>query len=522
MKKCVLILCLCMITSTNAIYSQQEKTIKENVLVVNAQIPVRVFHKGQPVDNLTKDDFLLFEGKKPKTINGFFLKKRKIGGQQLPPVTKNKTAAQLRYFVLNFRINQYDNEIQKGLRYMFDNILREDDQLMVLVNDKQISFSSLPFKNHAITQIQKLLETESVAVRSRLLRDMQQVKTETMVQYQRFSTGRGSIEAAWDVLKLQRKAWLDHHRNYIVPEMLKYTHLASHLEYVKKQKWVINFYQANVFPLLKESGPMNRNIQSFITKFLEGGLPHERRNMDQMYNRLDKEINEAALFMVGDVSKLFYRVDAAYHAIMIPYEMNNKLENYEFRVVPTPIGSSFKRIAAETGGALIDSPDIAQSLEKIKNKESLYYLLTYVPDNPGKLGKITVKTTDRKYKIVYDDNTRTGVVANYLEKNVAPLPMVQLSGFTIKNKVLLLAVKDFLVPVKTSDAKAKINIHLLIKDQQNNVVYDKNRFMVPSRDSVEVSIPFKWLKKGEYYILGEVRDMLTGSTDVKFLQPMVQ
>ena len=35
----------------------QEKEIREDMVVINVEVPVRVMHKGQPVDNLIKSDF---------------------------------------------------------------------------------------------------------------------------------------------------------------------------------------------------------------------------------------------------------------------------------------------------------------------------------------------------------------------------------------------------------------------------------------------------------------------------------
>ena len=57
---------------------QEEEPIKEKVEVVNVEVPVRVFYRGKPVDNLTKQDFKLYERGKLKEINGFYIKRKKI------------------------------------------------------------------------------------------------------------------------------------------------------------------------------------------------------------------------------------------------------------------------------------------------------------------------------------------------------------------------------------------------------------------------------------------------------------
>jgi hypothetical protein len=60
--------------------SANQDVIKEKVEVVNVEVPVRVFLKGQPVDNLKKSDFKLYKDEILEQIreNGFFMKKKKI------------------------------------------------------------------------------------------------------------------------------------------------------------------------------------------------------------------------------------------------------------------------------------------------------------------------------------------------------------------------------------------------------------------------------------------------------------
>lgn len=60
--------------------------------MVNVEVPVRVFRNRKPIDNLTKDDFLLYENGELKTINGFFIKKKKIKAQTDAPVSSSQSS----------------------------------------------------------------------------------------------------------------------------------------------------------------------------------------------------------------------------------------------------------------------------------------------------------------------------------------------------------------------------------------------------------------------------------------------
>ena len=113
----ITILTILLVTSA-FLFCQEEESIKEKVDVVNVEIPVRVFYKDEPVGDLTKDDFRVYEGKKLQTINGFFVKRKKIA-QVIPQSDQEKPG---RYFVLIFQITNFNDEFKKGLDYLFNQI----------------------------------------------------------------------------------------------------------------------------------------------------------------------------------------------------------------------------------------------------------------------------------------------------------------------------------------------------------------------------------------------------------------
>jgi hypothetical protein len=507
------------------VFSQPGETIKEEVLVVNVEVPVRVFLDGKPVDNLTKDDFLLYEGKKQQQINGFFIKKRKIGTPSSWPNTEKDRNPMFmpRYFVLNFRISDYNRELQEGLGYMFEKILRDNDRLLVIANEKQLFFPNLQEKDKVYTEIGGVLSQQAQLARTRLFSAMQKIKNQMSMYYNVFSSPNGGvIKAAYDMIKMQGEIREEYYKLYILPDLPKYIHLAKHLEKIKLEKWVINFYQPELFPLLNEDGRIGRQVRSFIDKYNAGGLPHERRVMDKINRTMDLEMNEASVLMVKDIGKLFYRVDAAFHSIVIPTPLNSNSDDYEYKTTPTSIENTLRHITTETGGALLTSTQLPESLKTIEAMESVFYVLTYAPFEPGKKEEIRIKTRNENYKVVYDDNTRGAHLAEYLEKNMKEFPTVCLSEFSIDNKVLHAVIKDFLVPKQPRGASGQVSLRLVVKDQKNHIIYNQSKNLLPTKDFVTISIPLEWLKQGEYFIIGDVTDLLTGTGDMKLIQPLIR
>ena len=60
-----------------------EKQIREDLVVINIEVPVRVVRDGKTVGDLKKSDFRLFEDGKEIQINGFTEVRKKISAQKI-------------------------------------------------------------------------------------------------------------------------------------------------------------------------------------------------------------------------------------------------------------------------------------------------------------------------------------------------------------------------------------------------------------------------------------------------------
>lgn len=500
------------------VFSQQDgKTIREDVLVENVEIPVRVFFKGKPVENLTRDDFILYESGKPQTINGFFTRKSKIAASPEP----SRESIKSRYFVLDFKVVDYNAEMKKGLRYMFDNILRNTDQLLVFVNRRQVFFENLRDKKYAHSRLETLLTEQSEIVKTRLKLHMQKLRSDSSIKFRLWSEHRGFIKKAYEFMKVQQDAWNLYRNKYIIPDVTKYIKLAMHLQNIKKPKFVINLFQLELVPSISKRGSMYRGVQTFIDDYDHGGLPHERRIMTKMWGQVDKQIGEASSFLVNDISQLFYGVEASYHCIMVPVRFKSVSDEFEYKTTPTHIENSLRKISKDTGGSLLTSPNLDQALATIKEKETKYYVLTFAPKKPGNVGEIKIDTKNKHHKVVYDNNKRVEYLTAFLEQ-YKKIPNVEISDLSLKNKKLLISVNNFL-RVKTPKGKAgKIAMKVIVKDGNNKELYNTSKSMKSTKKSINVSIPFQWLKKGEYFIIADVKDLLTGAVDIKLLQPVIK
>ena len=71
MKKLIMLLVILILFVLVPLRGQE--TVKEEVKVVNVEVPVRVFCKGKPVDHLTIGDFKLYENMRIVRMNYYFM-----------------------------------------------------------------------------------------------------------------------------------------------------------------------------------------------------------------------------------------------------------------------------------------------------------------------------------------------------------------------------------------------------------------------------------------------------------------
>ena len=68
----------------------------------------------------------------------------------------------------------------------------------------------------------------------------------------------------------------------------------------------------------------------------------------------------------------------------------------------------------------------------------------------------------------------------------------------------------------------KISVRIRIKNRQDNkILFDQTKALLPRNEIVRISIPFAWLKKGRYDISVDVNDLLTGKTGFNNLEAVV-
>ena len=509
---------------------KEHKPIVETVVVTNIEVPVRVLYKGEPVTDLTKDDFTIYENKKKMEINGFFLKRKKVKVTGTAEVIQESMPVKPRTFVLAFSITDFNQYLVKAVDHLFENILRTNDRLLLLANDKTLEYPNLENKEEIKRLLMAELKEQSQNARNRLIRYINQVESylnmpdfkATIGIMGTTGTGRGldKLQAIIGFLDKYLHTWIDYRNKYLTPRLDRFYYFSQYLEGLKGDKWVFSFYQFDLFPKIRMTSEVMdrlRILASVLIESEESGNNSIGKRLNTFLNQLLVELNVDKTFPIEEVSKLFYKVDATFHSFFIKSVAKTGVDDMEYEEVASDIERTLKEITDITGGQSITSNDLVKSIETVSELEDVYYILTYAPQDPKKAGKLKIKVNNNKYEVLYDDNFRADYINDYFKKLAEQfqIPEIKIEDFSFQGKILAFTVKNYLVKKEGDNNIGRMKVRIKLTNSDNNaVLFDQAKIFTAQKTEMKISLNvFKTIPGGEYDFNIDAVDMLTGKED---------
>lgn len=370
--------------------------IQHQVGVVNIEVPVRVFQGRTFIDDLTIDDFEIYEDNILQKIETVYLIKKnsikKQEGEQhfFPKVTRN--------FVLLFEITEFLPKIEKSIDYFFNYVIQPGDSLMVITPIKTYNFMSeaikkLP-KDIIIDQLKGKLRKDTKLGNSEywgLINDLKAIMSDSDLDLEVRLQNYESILYRLDGMRsINGKKLLD---------------FAGYLKSLEGQKHVFLFYQKELIPkidyrTIMQLESLNQNHPGLIMKLYE---------LFDFYKRdIAFDVDKVKQAFSDSLISIHFLLITAQRPQMQSLEYSNTIRMEE---QTEDIFSAFSEMAKATGGLVDSSANAAVSFEKAVEASENYYLLYYSPKNyevNGKFKTIKVKLKNMKYRITH----RAGYIAN--------------------------------------------------------------------------------------------------------------
>jgi len=407
-----------------ALFSQQ---VTEESVVINVEVPVRVFDGDAFVDNLTIDDFELLENGLPQRVEAVYLvKKRSIERSEEIKRFSPETA---RSFFLFFELSEYDPKLGDALGYFIKNAISPEDELTIATPMKtyRLRGKALEVKSRdeIVKQLKGLIRRDTLLGASEynnLLRSMEELAR----------TITASILESIEVLE-QGQVIEGDQENYFermesltpgefkgrsIGEQLQiYQDLLMRLETIRSvdekqmnkfaeflkekegQKYVYMFYQKEYIPQI------DPNILSEYMSMYQ-----DRPNVSLTITSLVDLFRRDVDFDVDKVKQAYADSSVSIHFLHITKPAPHVFGVY-MKEQSEDIFGPFREMARATGGFSDSSanPDFLFQ-EAVKASEN-YYLLYYSPKaykSDGTFKNITVRVKDRNFRVTH----RVGYYAN--------------------------------------------------------------------------------------------------------------
>jgi VWFA-related protein len=367
--------------------------------VVNIEVPVRVFDGDRFVDNLTINDFQVFEDGKPQKIVALYLiRKTEVRKEEAPDFPKTKPAQKIktgpetqRNFLLIFELLDPMPKVNEAIDYFFREVFRKGDQVTIVSPKGTYRFKQELFDrvrpSEVARQIKANLRKDILAGSTDYRRVIQDIKIL-------------DVDEAMDPDIKARLILNDIRelRERITINDQGIRQLAQTLKTQEGRKIVFLFYE-------------KEEIVIPVSKYVDGDSEYAREA------RRPTEDN------VKDIEKIFADASMTVNFIFLTNSTTSTFDITDLRRKEGPGGDgrsltdvsgrifeAFREMSQASGGTTESSTNALAAFKKTVTASENYYLLYYVPSEykaDGKFKEIKVTVKGKHYQV----SNRSGYIA---------------------------------------------------------------------------------------------------------------
>jgi VWFA-related protein len=360
--------------------------------VINIEVPVRVFDGDRFVDNLTINDFEVFENGKPQKIVALYLiRKTEVQKEEAPRFTEAKLAPKiksvpetLRNFLLIFELLEPMPKVNEAIDYFFRDVFYKGDQVTIVSPKGMYRFRQELFDQmrpaEVAGQIKRNLRKDILAGATdyrHLIQDIKDIEKNPDIDGE--VKGRLIMN---DVRELRDRVTINDQG---------IRRLAQALKAQEGRKIVFVFYEKEdiVIPTSKEA-----------------------------YSEYDLEARRPIDYNVKDIEKIFADASITVNFIFLTSSTTSEFDITDQRRdeglgladLSNSIFGAFREMSEASGGMTESSSNALAAFKKTVMASENYYLLYYVPSEykaDGKFKEIKVTVKGKHYQV----SNRSGYIA---------------------------------------------------------------------------------------------------------------
>lgn len=481
--------------------NQEQERILEEVEVLNVLVPVRVFFKGDPVDGLKKEDFQIYENGKLQKIDDFQIISRKINIDKKKPLSKREKS---RFFIIIFNVFDFNQDVEKGIDSFFKKIYKKTDKIVILTPERIFNIENSREMIKSLPVLKRVLKIYSKKAKNALHIMLRKLESQVNQFFESYF-----VDTATKVfLTNYKRIWNEYSRKYLIPDIKKFYQFADFLKNIKMDKWVIVFQQKDVFPQFKSFSRIERKIEEWIT-----GHPTKPTTpvLEQMLERLKFEFKISYNFPLEEIKEAFFKANATFHVLLFKSfkSAQSQSQDFEFSEAVSDYENSFKTISRATGGDIVFTNKLSESLERISEKKDVHYILSYAPkETHKKKRKIKVKVKgSKRYNIFYINRIKLNPE---IEEGKGQFK-IDVKDFSFRDRTMKVSLIKYLrKKIKEKEKEiGLIDVSIIIMDSNSEeIVYNKSNTLEAVNPKTNITIKFNSLRKGKYHLILDLYDKL--------------
>jgi hypothetical protein len=498
---------LCLIYLLTPSLAAQEKA-QEDVTVTVVEVPVRVLLKGQPVRDLGRENFKVFENGVGQEITQFQIISRQIEGRPTPKPADRTP----RLFLLIFNIYDYEPAVGAAIDDFFRDVFRPGDSVLILAEDRVLNVERGQGLGDFVAGIKDALaKFKSISTQSTVknFRDLD-YESDRLLNTLRGTGGGQMMATSIDHGIVQffencRNIWEVYRNQFLLPDLDSYELLLRKIRSLEGEKWAICFQQREMFPMLKSSSQLDIAIGNWIGSQVDPQDQVKARLVQARQEDLRRSFDFTASFSPDLLSDLFLGADMTFHLILLKSSRVVFSQNFELREVGQEFEAMLKKISVSTGGHYDFSNRPGDVLKEAARKENFHYLLVYSPRE---------LLTDKKRTIEVQVD-RDGVDVIYLKRPLGGGPnLIAISEVKVTGQSLGFSVDHCQILTVDGRRRGSASVKLLLYNEATDKVFDEGRTLELTRETARISLNIEKLEPGDYFLIIEVVDLVSGATDV--------
>lgn len=402
-----------------SLFSQQ---ISEQTMVVNVEVPVRVFQGNTFVEDLTLDDFEVFEDGVAQKIEAVYLvKKRSIERRE-----ENKRFAPdtARNFYLFFEISEYSPKLGEAVDYFIHNVLVPGDYLTIVTPMMTYRLRSRTLeilsKEEIVNQLKGLLRKDALMGNSEYrdtIDDIARMAKSLSASIQSFGqtadsfTEGTSAEQTLNPIRSIDSYSTSEYEGFAIEEQLttyeemlgrldslrtveqeKFLEFADAIKELKGQKYIFMFYEKEFVPQI-DPKILNQYMSLYQNR------PNVIQTITNVFDFYRRDLNLDMEKIKRSYADSSISIHFLYISRPTPVVFGLRMEEHS-----EDLFGVFKIMAEATGGFSDSSANSAELFRKALETSENYYVLYYSPlnyKNDGKFREIKVRVKDKNYRITH-------------------------------------------------------------------------------------------------------------------------